>query len=858
MRSENGHAPCPPRPKPAGPASPEAVPADLRAVDQWVTWRYEWVNGRWTKVPSNARTGANASSTDSRDSSSFDAAYAAFRRGGYDGVGFVFAADGEHAGIDLDDCRNPDGTLDIEALQIVMALNSYTEVSPSGEGVKIYVRGRKPAGSGCRQKNVPWQGEIEIYDKARFFCVTGEHFMGTPTAVMQRQAELSALCERFWPPQALARPAALPHAVEMSDQQLLDRMFASASGGKIKRLWSGDTSEYGGDESAADMALCCYLAFWTRCDRTRMDRMFRASGLYREKWERPTYRDPTLDKAIASCTQTYEPAHSPSRPDGDHKQGVEVAPLAALEPAVIRLGTDEHRVVEETIEALAADPALFKRGLLLVRVLRGEDRKDDVKRAAGSATIAGVPAANLRERMTRHVRFLRKDEKGNWNPAHPPSWLVGAVDARGEWPGIRQLLGFSDAPVLRPDGTVWQTPGYDETTGVLYVPTQKFPAIPDRPTAAEVRAAVATLDEVICDFRFEAPEHRAAWFAALLSPLARFAYEGPTPLFLIDANIRGAGKGLMAQTISHIVSGREMPVSSYAHDTDEMRKKITCVAIAGDSLVLLDNLEGKFGNDALDRALTSTRWRDRILGKSEQVELPLMAVWFATGNNVVVGADTARRIIHIRLDVLEEHPEDRADFRHPNLLLWIDKNRPKLLVAALTIVAGYLRAGRPPQGLKPYGSYEGWSDLVRSAVVWAGLPDPCLTRDRLTDLADANENALEQIIPVWKAMNPGGEGVIIAPLIAHLYPQQRDQLPTDAHSVAMRAALENLVACPPGKVPTTRQVANRLKAYRRRVVDGVYLDMNPKEYDRDGAVWRLYSKSTGKPVCDSATLQDSF
>ncbi len=97
-------------------------------------------------------------------------------------------------------------------------------------------------------------------------------------------------------------------------------------------------------------------------------------------------------------------------------------------------------------------------------------------------------------------------------------------------------------------------------------------------------------------------------------------------------------------------------------------------------MILLDNLEGKFGNDALDRALTTTRWKNRILGTNQQVDLPLLRVWYGTGNNVIVGDDTTRRIIHIRLDVLEEHPEERTGFRHPELIDWI-KGEPRRLPA---------------------------------------------------------------------------------------------------------------------------------------------------------------------------------
>jgi hypothetical protein len=346
------------------------------------------------------------------------------------------------------------------------------------------------------------------------------------------------------------------------------------------------------------------------------------------------------------------------------------------------------------------------------------------------------------------------------------------------------------------------------------------------------------LMEVVCDFRFESDDHRSAWLAGLLTPLARFAFDGPTPLFLIDANVRGAGKGLLAQTIGQIVLGREMPVSSYAHDPEEMRKKITAIAIAGDRMIHLDNLEGNFGNDTLDRALTATRWKDRILGKSQEVDLPLIPVWYGTGNNVAVAADTTRRIIHIRLDVLEERPEERAGFKHPQLISWIQQNRARLVAAALTILRAYCRAGMPRQAVSAFGSFEGWSRLVREAIVWLGLPDPCATRAKLAEQSDTTADALGQLIAAWKAYDFTGAGIIVSDLLNRLYPKEYQ--PRDEESCAMRAALENVVGSPPGKVPSARQVGNKLRSFRRRVNGGAYLDTNPTEYNRSGAVWRIH------------------
>ena len=510
----------------------------------------------------------------------------------------------------------------------------------------------------------------------------------------------------------------------------------------------------------------------------------------------------------------------------------------------IVIDTEEHRVVSETIAALAADREIYQRGGLLVRVVRDSQPKDGITRNNGSATIVALPPASLRERMTKFASFTQFVRQGDAIvelPTHPTTWLVSAVHARADWPGIRCLAGISDVPILRSDGTLWQDSGYDQQTGVLYLPSSTFPAIPDTVGIDDACAAVDALLEVVCDFSFENNDHRAAWLAGLLTLFARFAFAGPAPLFLIDANVRGAGKGLLAQTIGYIAIGKEMPASSYAHDSEEMRKKITAIALAGDRMILLDNLEGKFGNDALDRAITTTRWKDRILGTNQQIDLPLLPVWFGTGNNVVVGDDTARRIIHVRLDVLEEHPEERTGFRHPDLIGWIMANRPRLVAAAITILAAYFRVGRPQQDLPPFGSFEGWSRVVRQAVVWVGLPDPCRTRTRLAETSNTMMDALRQLIEPWRAFDPNDDGVVVAALLVQLYPAQPNQMPMDAASVAMRGALESLVGCPPGKPPSARQVGNKLRYYRRRVIDGVYLDTNPNEHNRNGAVWRLHA-----------------
>lgn len=824
---------------------PDSIPDELKTWDQWVGWKVVHREGKATKLPVNVRTGDPASSTDPASWSPFAAVVhgsseaAAFSD--LAGVGFVFTEDDPFVGIDLDDCV-VDGVLSAEARAIVDAFSTYAEISPSGTGVKLIGLGTKPAWAKCKSSKIEGIKAVEVYDQKRFFTLTGNRVEGTPGQIADVQQPLDDLCERLWPQQNQATAVDRPQVPSPlpDDIELIEKMFRAKNGPAVKALWEGDTSPYNGDESGADQALCNSLAFWTGRDPARMDRLFRQSALYREKWERQDYRDRTIGTAIAGCTETYTgPRPAPPSNGAPPVNGTHRPAHQPERPDPIFLGVDEHRAIAQTIEALSADPGLYQRGSMLVRVMHDRSPRDGMHRPEGSGVIAQVPTANLRDRMTQHARF-EKLANGNVVPAHPATWLVSGVEARGEWPGIRHLTAISDAPILRPDGSVWQTPGYDERTGVLYEPPpgMSVPTIHPEVNEDDADAALHQLLEIVCDFRFESDDHRSAWVASLLTPLARFAFEGPAPLFLADANIRGAGKTLLFLINGIIVMGRQMPVSSYSHDSDEMRKKITAMAIAGDRMVLLDNLDGVFGNDTLDRALTSTRWNDRILGKSEQVDLPLLASWYATGNNVQVAADTTRRIIHVRLDVLEERPEDRTDFKHPDLIGWVKQERGPLLAAAMTILSAYIRAGRPKQNLTPFGSFEGWSGLVREALVWLGMPDPCATRVKLAESSDTTADTLTQILDAVEAYDHLGRGLVFSEVVQRLYPNDRQYVPSAEADVQMRAALENLVGCAPGKTPSARQIANSLKAFRRRVSDGRMIDFDDIKSKR-GRVWRL-------------------
>ncbi len=309
----------------------EIVPEPLRLRNQWVLWKIVKRKGKLTKMPIDPVKGTAASSTNPSTWTSFNDALLGSRQfGSVNGVGYVFVEDDPFCGVDLDECII-DGKVVPQAQAIIDAMNTYTEVSPSSRGVKLIGEARKPKGSGCKTMKVEGFKEIEIYDQRRFFTITGQHLPGTPKTIEKCQEEIIGMCRHYWPAKApsTAKPRDRIGGFKGSEDDLIKLALASKTGDRFQRLFNGDLSDYGGDHSRADLAFCNMLAFWTGRDRIRMDVIFRKSGLYRDKWERPNYRGWTLDKAVESCREVYTPAGGASvaelRSTSPRKGGAPVA-----------------------------------------------------------------------------------------------------------------------------------------------------------------------------------------------------------------------------------------------------------------------------------------------------------------------------------------------------------------------------------------------------------------------------------------------------------------------------------------------------------------------------------------------------
>jgi hypothetical protein len=292
----------------------ENIPAELRALKQWIVWAHTWKEAekKWAKVPYSPATGANASSTDPATWGTFEEAVAAYTASrsnpndNFDGVGFVFTGT-PYMGVDQDHVLEGDA-LAPAAQRIVAELATYTEVSPSGTGVKSFLRARKPGNAWSKITGLG----LEMYDESRYFTMTGYILDGLPAEPQERQDQVDALyyrilAERAKPATSAPTSAAAPTAPAMSDDEVVQRVVGSANAGKFMKLMAGDITGYPGD-SEADMALAGILTFWT-ADAEQIERIMRRAKLERSKWDtsRPggTYISTTIEKALEARTAAY-------------------------------------------------------------------------------------------------------------------------------------------------------------------------------------------------------------------------------------------------------------------------------------------------------------------------------------------------------------------------------------------------------------------------------------------------------------------------------------------------------------------------------------------------------------------------
>lgn len=476
-------------------------------------------------------------------------------------------------------------------------------------------------------------------------------------------------------------------------------------------------------------------------------------------------------------------------------------------------GRRDH-VVDVCMAIFAAHPAVYVRAGRLVRVIRADKlaKQDRLRTDAERLLIAPCVGDWIATELVRRVAFQRYDRRARaMVDCNPPPWVASAMLADGEFDGVRPLHGITSAPVLRPDGSVWSTPGYDEVTGMLLAARGELPRIPEAPTRVDALEAVARLRALLAGYQWADEYSESVALSLILTKLARHLM--PTcPLHLITSPTAGSGKTYIVQAASIVADGVNPSMSTWPGEEDEMRKVISAALLAGESFICFDNISNgrTLRSAALDRTLTASIVGDRLLGSMDHLTLVNGAVWVATGNNVTPCADMVRRVIVARIDPRTERPWERRFDWTPEQ--YAREHRAELLAAALTILVAHLRTNPAP--LAPaLQSFDDWSRVVRDALLWLDLPDPVRSQDQIAN-EDPDAESLAEVLSALgeslRCQSFTADEVVSAIRAASMAPE----------GCATRRLADAINPYLHGKPATAHRVGLVLRSIRDRVIGG--------------------------------------
>lgn len=320
----------------------EQIPLELTQHNQWVLWKLEDVGrskptkgrSKPTKVPYQIN-GRKASTTNPDTWTSFEEVWKAYdnnkadKSKAYNGIGFVLSDSDGLVGVDLDYCIDAEGNFREEATRIINGLDSYTELSPSGEGIRIFFKGKAIATGRAGDKN--W---MEVYDhnSPRYLTLTGRVYQGRSQIVEVDDATQTEALKDFLEskkarkpkPKKAARKPKKEQSFALVDDELITRIRASSNGARFAELFDRGASSTE-DHSSLDLELCNMLAFWTGGSEEQIDSIFRRSALMRHKWDSPrgnsTYGKDTIYKSLEGRTEFYKQPKPKPKPKPKPSKG---------------------------------------------------------------------------------------------------------------------------------------------------------------------------------------------------------------------------------------------------------------------------------------------------------------------------------------------------------------------------------------------------------------------------------------------------------------------------------------------------------------------------------------------------------
>lgn len=471
----------------------------------------------------------------------------------------------------------------------------------------------------------------------------------------------------------------------------------------------------------------------------------------------------------------------------------------------------------------------------LVRVYAApESASGGVHRPRGALVLHPVDGSHLTELATAAAGHERYDARSEgYKPCDCPRRIADAYLARGNWPELRPLAGFIEAPTITLSGRLIHEPGHDSETGLF----QACAAIPGwsapsaKPTRADAMAALNTLLALVREFPFDAEEDCVAVVAGIITGLLRRVLPA-APLLAVTAPTPGTGKTLIAETFAIIATGRRASVLSLGHDDAEAEKRLAGVLLAGDAVIALDNIERPLKGDLLCQVATQQFVRLRPLGASGMLSIPTHALMVATGNNLSIVGDLKRRVVLIRMDSGKEKPEERT-FSHDHLED-VFARRGELIRAALTLPLSYLAAGAPAvtvedddghaKEMPPLGGFEQWDRMVRRPLVWLGLANPLKASESLRE-QDPDLEGMRLLLGSWRDMFEDKQKTA-----AEIVAVGMSEGGYDEFTKEQRATLKDALQLVCNEKPNARRLGYWLRRHQNRIVDG----MQVKQAGSDG------------------------
>ena len=395
---------------------------------------------------------------------------------------------------------------------------------------------------------------------------------------------------------------------------------------------------------------------------------------------------------------------------------------------------------------IKAGVPFYRRDQDLVQILRIK-----LKRSDGTDVL--VPAVEpvtlqmLIRSLGRSAHWCKINRKGEQVRVDPPRDVAEQVLAMAdEWP-FPPLRGVIATQTMRYDGTLLTELGYDHATGFVLFEPPPMPEISAQPSKQDALEALALLDSLLAEFVFVEDDNvsRSAALSMVMTAVLRGAMP-VAPMHVITKPEAGTGGSYLQDLVAAIAIGERCPVISLMpNDDKENEKRLNTAACTQQPIIALDNVSVTLMGDFLCQLIERPLLQVRVLGRTEFVNVSNSAFVIANGNNLVVGADVVRRVVQIALDANMEDPTTRSFIRDPVADVLADRGR--YVHAVLTLARAYVTAGKPGR-LPPLMSFEQWSDLVRSPLVWLGWPDP-VTSIRRVRAADPVRNALFAVVAAW-------------------------------------------------------------------------------------------------------------